>query len=122
MAETVCLVMAHGNIASALVDASKKIVGDCEQLSVYDQESNFVERNIEAEGILILVCIKGGSYWNTAVRVSREYDNVKVIAGVNLSMILSFISKRDQFLFDELANVLLDDARRGVVILDTGEV
>lgn len=127
MPNTVCLVITHGKIASALVDASKKIAGNCEQLFTLSAENSapeqlaeditaFIENNKRTAGIFFLVCLRGGSYWNTAIRATRECNNVKILSGVNLPMILSYVTKRNNLDFEELSNVLYDDAKCGIVI------
>ncbi len=126
MSNTVCLVMTHGKIASALIDASKKIIGNCEHLFTLPTENSgpeqlaenitaFIEKNKMAAGIFFLVCIRGGSYWNAAIRASREFGNVKILAGVNLPMILSYVTNRNKLDFEELSDVLYNDAKCGVV-------
>ena len=120
-----CLVLGHGNLAQALVDASIRITGDCEQIYTLPS-SDYAARQLQAEianliesknltsGLYIFVCLKGGSYWNAAVRIAREYKNVKVISGVNLPLILSFITKRNDYSFDELEKILIKDTIRGI--------
>lgn len=120
-----CLILGHGSVAQALLAASRKIVGecsnvfalDCEHLTtdlLYEKIAHLIESENLKDGLFILVCLRGGTCWNVAAKIVREYRNVVVISGVNLSMLISFISKQHNFTFDELANVLIEDGKRAI--------
>lgn len=120
-----CLLISHGNIAQALLEASRKIAGecpnlfalDCHDLStdiLYEKIAQLIESENLKDGLFILVCLRGGTCWNVAARIARDFKKVAVISGVNLSIVLSFITKQNKFTFDELSNVLLDDGRRAI--------
>ena len=65
---------------------------------------------------LILVSLKGGSCWNAAVTAKKQNQNVEVISGVNLAMVLSFLTKRDSHQLKGLATLVLEDGIRGIEI------
>lgn len=120
-----CLVISHGNIAQAFVDASKHIVGECEHLYTLNCEelspkqlqqkiAHLIESKELKDGLFILVSLKGGSCWNAAVRVAKEFDKVELISGLNLSIILSFITKGEKYGFEELGEILRNDGIRGI--------
>ncbi len=120
-----CLVISHGTVAQAVVEASQRIAGVCEQVFTLSSDdvspkqlhSNIIqltESKSLHDGLIILVSLRGGSFWNAATRIAREYDNVKVISGLNLSMLLAFITKKDKLSFDELAKVMVADSIRGI--------
>ncbi len=120
-----CLLLSHGSVAQALLDASRKIVGewpnvyafDCDQVAanlLYEKIARLIESENLQDGLFILVCLRGGTCWNVAARISRDFQKVAVISGVNLSILLSFITKHTKFDFNELAAVLIEDGRRAI--------
>lgn len=120
-----CIVLSHGQVAQAIVDASEEIVGECSNLyavhcdglspkALYEKLTHLIESEKLKDGLFILVCLRGGSCWNVAVKVVQKWPKVEVISGLNLSIVLSFITKRNQYSFDELSEVLVKDAIRGV--------
>lgn len=124
-----CLVLSHGKIAEVFLDAARQITGEGDHLfslncncftpkSLYEEITHLIESENLKDGLFILVSLRGGSCWNTAAKVVREYKKVELISGLNLSIVLSFISKRKSFGFEELAEVLLNDGMRGITRLN----
>ena len=125
-----CLVITHGQIAQASLDAAKQITGDCTGLysldcdcvtpqALHDKITHLIESENLKDGLFILVSLRGGSCWNAAAKVAKEYDKVELISGLNLSIVLSFITKRGHYDFEELAEILLKDGIRGISRLDS---
>ena len=120
-----CLVISHGQIAQVFLDAAKQITGECGELyrldcdrdtpkALYDKITHLIESENLETGLFILVSLRGGSCWNAAAKVAKEYEMVELISGLNLSIVLSFITKREHYGFDEFAEVLLEDGVRGI--------
>ena len=65
-------------------------------------------------GIVIAVDLKGGSTWNVACKQAGEKEHVAIIAGVNLPMLLSFLTKRESLKFDELVKSVVESGKRGI--------
>lgn len=125
---TGCLVLSHGGLAQAIIEASQRIVGECDQLfciecanlappEVHNEIVRLIEDQHLADGLIILVGLRGGSYWQAAARIAHQYEFVEVISGFNLATILSFVTKRNQYPFADLVDVLAQDAIRGVTRL-----
>lgn len=119
------IVITHGTIGQALVDAAEKIIGtqlaldsfSVQNLSmkdVYEQLRGRIAELTKNDDVIILASLKGGSCWNAAVLVAREFPTVHVISGVNLPMLLSFVTKREQYDVNRLAQILQQDAVRGI--------
>ncbi|MFQ5674671.1 MAG: PTS sugar transporter subunit IIA [bacterium] len=125
---TTCLVLSHGRIARAFLEAAKQITGKTDALyavdcsgftpqSLHQEIVNLIESKNLKDGLFIFVSLRGGSYWNAAARISKEYEKVQLISGLNLCLVLSFITKKDDYSFEELGNILLRDAVRGITSL-----
>lgn len=123
------LVLSHGKIAEAFVQACKQIAGECRNLytlncdnltpkDLHKQIAHLVETENFRDGLFILVSLRGGSCWNAAAKIAREYENIKLISGLNLSILLSFVTKRDKYNFEDLADILCKDGARAITRLN----
>ena len=124
-----CLIISHGKIAQAYIDVCRQMVGrsdslftlDCSILTVkdlYKEMRSLLEKEKLSDGLIILVSLRGGSCWNVAAKISKEYPNVEVISGLNLPLILSFLTKKDKYKFSELKEIVYKDGIRGVSRID----
>ncbi|MCZ6818322.1 MAG: hypothetical protein O7G31_02375 [Calditrichaeota bacterium] len=120
-----CLLISHGNIAPAFVEASRRIAGECENVftlncdalgptRLQERIAHLIESSHLEDGLFILVSLRGGSCWHAAAKIAREHERVKVISGLNLSLLLSFITKHKKYRFEELGEVMLADGIRGI--------
>ena len=64
--------------------------------------------------VLIFVDIYGGSCWRAA-KMARVQDS-RILSGVNLPMLLSFVNKRDSVAHEDLPAVLTEDGKRGIIL------
>ncbi len=119
------LIVTHGPMAPALIKAAETILGQVTQiygfsttdLSIHDILENIdkiVKEDDWPAETLVMVSLKGGSCWNAAVMAARQHNNIEVISGVNLSMLLSFLTKRDSNSLKDLATLALEDGKRGI--------
>ncbi|MCZ9838414.1 PTS sugar transporter subunit IIA [Brachyspira hyodysenteriae] len=99
------ILMSHGNLASTLIESAKIILGD---ISDYDYDViNFQVDNTFAQienqlktllekyednQILIMTDIYGGTPFNIASRFYRKNDNICLISGMNLDMVIEYFS------------------------------
>jgi mannose/fructose-specific phosphotransferase system component IIA len=127
-----CLILSHGSVAEAYVEASNKILGECESLytlgcddlppkRLHDEIAHLIEEKNLRDGLFILVSLRGGSCWNVAAAISREYDKIELLSGLNLSQVLCFATKNSQYAFEDFGEVLLKDGIRGVTRLSPPE-
>lgn len=101
------LVVAHGEMASGLLDAARMIVGDQEALLALSlQEMEDVEglmAKVEeaisqvdtGEGVLVLVDLPGASPFNASARIAMQREGIEVVTGVNLPMLAELLVMRD---------------------------
>jgi len=119
------IVLTHGKIASALIQAAESIMGDVNNiydLSTANLSLNDINVSLKQtiasqsweNGTLIMVSLMGGSCWNAAVGIARQQPKIEVVSGVNLAMLISFLSKRDHFSLPELAEIIKKDGIRGI--------
>lgn len=95
------VVVAHGELAAALVAETERISG---QVGILRPVSNTAcgreqieERVRDAVGAgpaVIFVDMPCGSCYFAAMRVGRERSDVRVVSGVNLPMLLDFVNQK----------------------------
>ncbi len=125
------IILTHGPIGVAMIEAVRGIVGIDEglhALSVTNMSVDEITQRLRAivngpeekqEGAIIMASLKGGSCWNVAVAVAKDHPKVKVLSGVNLPMVLSFVMKRESMTIDELICELENDGLKGITKLET---
>lgn len=122
------ILLTHGPIGDALIDAVRGIMGLDEglhALSVTDMSITEISSRLESlvsgpeekqDGVIIMASLRGGSCWNVAASIGSVRANVRVVSGVNLPMVLSFVTKRQDLELDALADEVQQDARRGICL------
>ena len=133
------IVSGHGQFSIGMVDSLEMIAGKQENLvavpflqtdSVEDYSKKLAEKLKsvpEEEGILVFTDLMGGTPYKTAVELTLNRENLSVIGGTNLSVLLEAVALR--FSFDnaeELVNIIIPSAKDSLsastLILDTLEV
>lgn len=120
------IIICHRLLAFELVNAVQKILGHTEYVyafsndnlapqMIYENIIDVIKKN-NANKIIAMVDLRGGSCWTVAKMITREFPQMKVISGVNVPMLISFLTKRDKLSFDELPEVLNTDAHRGILL------
>lgn len=117
------ILMSHGNLASALIESAKMILGDLSDYDIVamqvDDTFNDVEEKLisvlnkhKDKNILIMTDIYGGTPFNIASKFYRKNDNICLISGVNLDMVIEYFSSdmhdNTKKLIDELISVSKD--------------
>lgn len=110
----------HGNFASGLKSSMKLIGGEPENFVAVDFLENYSTEDLEKElvkaletldtkdGVIIFSDLAGGSPFKTSVELSmKRKENIKVIAGTNLGMLIEIGMSRS---FIEDIEVLTDMA------------
>ncbi|ACN84365.1 PTS sugar transporter subunit IIA [Brachyspira hyodysenteriae] len=99
------ILMSHGNLASTLIESAKMILGDLPDndydvihlytdntfAQIENQLKTLLEK-YEDNQILIMTDIYGGTPFNIASRFYRKNDNICLISGMNLDMVLEYFS------------------------------
>lgn len=114
------VVVAHSDLARALVEAVQRITGVDDALVPLSNEGLGPEairaRLVELVGeepAIVFADLREGSCGMAARHVCLSGPNRVLVSGVNLPMLLNFALKRDLPL-PELVEVLVDRGRRGI--------
>ncbi len=116
------LIVGHCDIGESILRVLYSISGCSEHISYISNEGfstkemadkikDTISTN-ENDGVIIFVDVYGGSCWRAAMIAKTQKSHI--ITGVNIPMLLSFINKRELFPFNELAEILEKDGKRGI--------
>ncbi len=122
------IVVTHGRLAEELVRTAELIVGaqsDLHAISGSDLCDEDVVRKIRdviggrgGRPVLVFVDYFGGSCCINSVRAVEGEAGVKVLSGVNLPVLLSFITKRGTMPYEGLVDHLIRRGRESVKLID----
>lgn len=118
--------MCHGQLAFEIIRTVEKLFGTATHLhafsndgmspaGLYQEVRKLLDREKPQE-LLAMVDLRGGSCWTVGKMLAQEEGGMPILSGVNVPMVVSFLSKRERLTFEELPQVLIDDALRGVVL------
>ncbi len=124
------ILITHGSLGMALIETASAICCCCDtkkvlsftvsgKVNLEDIESK-IKNSFDKDGTLILVDSFGGTSSNIALKCSVNQNNVAVICGVNLSMLLSALNNQTKMNLKELATKVLVDGKKA--ILDATEL
>jgi len=116
------VVVAHGPMATAMVDAVRRIAGDAADALMplsNDQKSPQVlkeelDRALGDGPVVVFTDLQSGSCGMAALSSCREGGRRVVICGVNLPMLLDFIFHRHMAV-DELVDHLVERGRSSII-------
>ena len=112
------LIVSHSELSKGLVEATKMILGDAEGIdhiildeSGIDVFSKKLDEKVKSitgnnESLLILADIFGGTPFNQSMIKSQLYENVRVISGVNLQMVIESVMNRSNDIDEAVENII----------------
>ncbi len=121
------LVLTHGNLAEAFVRAVNLIFGEVELLQFKNLPSNFNVEQYKAEieeilnenqetGVLVLTDLLGGSPYLSCVQIIRNHwNNVELVSGCNLPMLIEIVQNIDEMSINELKELAVEVGKAGIV-------
>ena len=119
------LVVTHGRLAEELVNAARTIVGDVERLEAvsigwHDAVSDSTrlikdaaKRVDSGQGVLLLTDMFGGTPTNLALSLHEE-GKIEIITGVNLPMVIKFVSRREGLDLHAVAAEIAEQGRQAI--------
>lgn len=94
------VIISHGDMADGILDAVRMIMGEQERITtvnlremdavegLMDRVSEAIDEVNTCNGVLLMVDLFGASSFNASARLALTHDNIEVIAGVSLPMLL----------------------------------
>ena len=119
------LIVTHCDLGKEFLSAAEFIVGGIEavdtvsitQTSDSKKLHNLIEKKIAAlnsgQGVLILTDMFGGTPSNLSLSFLKE-EQVEVLTGVNLPMVIAIVQNRSDQNLDELAEIAREAGKSGI--------
>jgi mannose/fructose/sorbose-specific phosphotransferase system IIA component len=123
------VIVAHGQMADGLLDAARMIAGQQEHLmglglqetenvdSLVERVEQAVEQVDSGDGTLVLVDLFGASPFNASARLAMTRENVEVLSGVSLPMVLESAMQREGRNLEELVAIAKEAGTSGIKTL-----
>lgn len=120
------VLVSHGRMAEGMIEAARMIVGELEGIrAVSLMEMDAVEDLMgrieaalleveEGDGALILVDVFGASPFNAGARLALSRENVEVVSGANLPMLLELVVQRAGRDLPSLTRLALEAGRDSI--------
>ena len=122
------LVTGHANFGSGITSSVNLIAGEQEAyryvdfLPTYSTEDltreimKALEELKDCEGIIIFTDLMGGTPFNVSAQIGHGKDNIRIVAGTNLPMLVEIVMSR-KFMddLDGLVDSVLETGREQVV-------
>lgn len=122
------IVVTHGNLAKELVDTVEKIIGRAECCIAISNEDLNNESLIEKirsildeapdRHVILFVDYFGGSCSLNCSRAVKGYPKATVISGVNLPILLDFVTKQGTMEPEEIIMHLIKRGQESVRVID----
>ncbi|CUU49147.1 PTS system mannose-specific EIIAB component [Clostridium beijerinckii] len=116
------IVGTHGDLSKELVKSAEMIYGEQKNIgcvtfkpgegieNLLDKYNKLIQELNCTEGILVMVDLFGGSPFNAASMIALEKEDMEVITGVNMPMLLEVFASRD---ISSSLSELLEIAKNG---------
>ena len=118
------IILSHGNYAVEIIKSAESICGKqnnieaitlgiSDSLEEFTEKLNIIVLNNNTDEFLILVDFLGGTPYNATQNLIFN-DNVQIVAGVNMPMVLKILNTKNKNLI-ELATIAEDAGKAGIV-------
>ena len=119
----------HGTFSEEILKSAEMIFGAQENVgSVSFKPGEGVENLVEkynelisklgsTDGVLFMVDLFGGSPFNAASLIAMKNDNMEIVAGVNLPMILETLGSREFSSLSELLVIAENSGKEAIRVL-----
>lgn len=121
------LVLTHGNAGEALVKSAEMIISTLENVQAFsllpgmspEEFIEIVKAHLDnlRKGVLILTDLFGGTPFNVAMALSKNYD-INVVSGVNIAMIIEGDLLRNNLSGRELAEAVQQVGRKACCVAE----
>lgn len=127
---TAIIIGTHGKFSQEILRSSEMIFGKQENVSAVTFEpgegpddlvvkyKKELENLDSKDGVLFMVDLFGGSPFNAASRIAAENENMDIVTGINLPMLLEVYGARSFSSIEELVNVAKQSACEGIKSLN----
>ncbi len=120
------VIATHGNVSEELIRAAEMFSGPLDQCRAWtlnpgddiERGEKLMEQYIDeldsGDGVLVMADLFGGTPSNLSLKIAVR-KNVETLTGVNLQMMIQFITERGDKTLDELIESCRDAGKVGIV-------
>ena len=126
------VVASHGGLCRELLITAEMILGPAAQTAAAPLATGVSLQDFAAQlrqvvaavqqeaGVLLLADLAGGTPCNVAAVLAAQSEEIKVVTGVNLPMLLEVLSRREGLSLEELAEIGATAGQGGICRVSTG--
>jgi PTS system mannose-specific IIA component/PTS system mannose-specific IIB component len=119
----------HGMFSDEILKSAEMIFGTQENIgsvtfkpgegieNLIEKYNNLISELDSKDGVLFMVDLFGGSPFNAASIIAMKNDNMEIVTGVNLPMILEVLGSRDFSTVSELLTIAENSGKEAVRVL-----
>lgn len=119
------VVISHGQVANELVAAAEAVVGEISHVTAVSigwhddveiaksEIERAIEKVSEGNGVLLLTDMFGGTPTNIAAMFLKS-DEIEIVTGVNLPMVIKLASTNSEMTLRELAKEVEDQGKESI--------
>jgi len=119
----------HGMFSDEILKSAEMIFGTQENIgsvtfkpgegieNLIEKYNNLISELDSKDGVLFMVDLFGGSPFNAASIIAMKNDNMEIVTGVNLPMILEVLGSRDFSTVSELLTIAESSGKEAVRVL-----
>ena len=128
------ILMSHGNLASALIESAEMILGDLSAYNygvinlqadnTFDQIEDQLKKLLEQYGdnkVIIMTDLYGGTPFNIASKFYRKRDNICLISGMNLDMVLEYFSSDLDYNLQKFIDEIISVSKDSIALYSKNE-
>jgi PTS system mannose-specific IIA component len=119
----------HGMFSEEILKSTEMIFGSQENIAsvafktgegvegLIEKYNNLIEKLDCTDGVLFMVDLFGGSPFNAASIIAMKHENMEIVTGVNLPMILEVLGSRDFLNISELVEIAEKSGKDAIRVL-----
>lgn len=119
------VIVSHGKVANELVAAAETVVGELNHIaavsigwnddveSAKNEISNAIKKVGSGKGVLLLTDMFGGTPTNISAMFLVD-ENVEIVTGVNLPMVIKLASQNKDFTLQEMAKEVESQGKQSI--------
>jgi len=119
------VIVSHGRVANELLAAAETIVGSLSHIAAVsigwhddvelakDEISRAVKQVSQGNGVLLLTDMFGGTPTNISAMFLKQ-DEIEIVTGVNLPMVIKFASQTREMTLTEMAELVEEQGKQSI--------
>jgi len=122
------IIIGHGNFAETMLKTAEQIVGKQDFVEVVsntglsytllNDKLDKVVSHTDKHETIVFVDLPGGSCTISCYSLLKDQENINVICGINLTILIEFFMLREKYRADQLAPILVKKGKESIFKLE----